>query len=171
MSLAVAHEERLPQPLPGQEPLVLVADPIAEEGLAILRPRTRVEIVVGDREALERNLGQAEALLVRSETRVTEAMLDAAPRLRVIGRAGAGVGSEVARRAQGLDMRVIVFDPYVPDEHVQRTGLEPVELETLLASADFVSLHVPLTEATRGILNAERIASMRPGAFIVNCAR
>ncbi len=247
MSFAVAQEERLQQPLPGQEPLVLVADPIAEEGLAILRPHTRVEIVVGNREALERNLGQAEALLVRSETRVTEAMLDAAPRLRVIGRAGAGVdtidvaaatargivvvnapggnavaaaehslalmfalarrvaaadaslkrgewsrsryigseltgktlgliglgrvGSEVARRAQGLDMRVIVFDPYVPDEHVQRIGLEPVELDTLLASADFVSLHVPLTEATRGILNAERIAAMRPGAFVVNCAR
>jgi D-3-phosphoglycerate dehydrogenase len=247
MGFAVAQEERLQQPLPGQEPLVLVADPIAEEGLAILRPHTRVEIVVGNREALERNLGQAEALLVRSETRVTEAMLDAAPRLRVIGRAGAGVdtidvaaatargivvvnapggnavaaaehslalmfalarrvaaadaslkrgewsrsryigseltgktlgliglgrvGSEVARRAQGLDMRVIVFDPYVPDEHVQRIGLEPVELDTLLASADFVSLHVPLTEATRGILNAERIAAMRPGAFVVNCAR
>jgi D-3-phosphoglycerate dehydrogenase len=247
MGQAVALDERLQQSLPGQEPLVLVADPIAEEGLAILRPHTRVEIVVGNREALERNLGQAEALLVRSETRVTEAMLDAAPRLRVIGRAGAGVdtidvaaatargivvvnapggnavaaaehslalmfalarrvaaadaslkrgewsrsryigseltgktlgliglgrvGSEVARRAQGLDMRVIVFDPYVPDEHVQRMGLEPVELDTLLASADFVSLHVPLTEATRGILNAERIAAMRPGAFVVNCAR
>jgi D-3-phosphoglycerate dehydrogenase len=247
MSLAVAHDERLQQPLPGQEPLVLVADPIAEEGLAILRPHTRVEIVVGNREALEQNLGQAEALLVRSETRVTEALLDSAPRLRVIGRAGAGVdtidvaaatargivvvnapggnavaaaehslalmfalarrvaaadaslkrgewsrsryigselsgktlgliglgrvGSEVARRAQGLDMRVIVFDPYVPDEHVQRIGLEPVELAELLTSSDFVSLHVPLTEATRGILNAERIASMRPGAFVINCAR
>jgi len=247
MSLAVAQEERLQQPLPGQEPLVVVADPIAEEGLAILRPHTRVEIVVGNREALEHNLGQAEALLVRSETRVTEAMLDAAPRLRVIGRAGAGVdtidvaaatargivvvnapggnavaaaehslalmfalarrvaaadaslkrgewsrsryigseltgktlgliglgrvGGEVARRAQGLDMRVIVFDPYVPDEHVHRIGLEPVELDALLASSDFVSLHVPLTEATRGILNAERIANMRPGAFVVNCAR
>src|SRR5258707_2347596 len=247
MSFAVAQEERLQQPLPGQEPLVLVADPIAEEGLAILRPHTRVEIVVGNREAFERNLGQAEALLVRSETRVTAELLKSAPRLRVIGRAGAGVdtidvaaatargivvvnapggnavaaaehslalmfalarrvaaadaslkrgewsrsryigseltgktlgliglgrvGSEVARRAQGLDMRVIVFDPYVPDEHVQRIGLEPVELDTLLASADFVSLHVPLTEATRGILNAERIAAMRPGAFVVNCAR
>ena len=247
MSLAVAHEERLQQPLSGQEPLVLVADPIAEEGLAILRPHTRIEVVVGNRVALEHNLGQAEALLVRSETRVTEVLLDSAPRLRVIGRAGAGVdtidvaaatargivvvnapggnavaaaehtlalmfalarrvaaadaslkrgewsrssyigselsgktlglnglgrvGSEVARRAQGLDMRVIVFDPYVPDEHVQRIGLEPVELNELLASSDFVSLHVPLTEATRGILNAERIAAMRPGAFVINCAR
>ena len=104
MSLALAPDERLQQPLPGQEPLVLVADPIAEEGLAILRPHTRVEIVVGNREALERNLGQAEALLVRSETRVTEAMLDAAPRLRVIGRAGAGVDTidVAAATARGI---------------------------------------------------------------------
>jgi D-3-phosphoglycerate dehydrogenase / 2-oxoglutarate reductase len=247
MSLALAREERLQQPLPGQEPLVLVADPIAEEGLAILRPHTRIEVVTGNPEALERNLAQAEALLVRSETRVTAALLDAAPRLRVIGRAGAGVdtidvaaatargivvvnapggnavaaaehslalmfalarriatadaslkrgewsrsryigseltgktlgliglgrvGSEVARRAQGLDMRVMVYDPYVPDEHARHLGLEPVDLDALLESSDFVSLHVPLTEATRGILSAERIARMRPGAFVVNCAR
>jgi len=247
VSVALAREERSQQPLPGQEPLVLVADPIAEEGLAILRPYTRVEIVTGNREALERNLGEAEALLVRSETRVTAALLDAAPRLRVIGRAGAGVdtidiaaatrrgivvvnapggnavaaaehslalmfalarrvasadaslkrgewsrsryvgselsgktlgliglgrvGSEVARRAQGLDMRVVVYDPYVPDEHARRIGLEPVELATLLDSADFVSLHVPLTEATRGILSAECIARLRPSAFVINCAR
>src|SRR5260370_39432752 len=104
MSLVVAREERLQQPLPGQGPLVVVADPIAEEGLAILRPHTRVEIVVGNREALERNLGLAEALLVRSETRVTEAMLDAAPRLRVIGRAGAGVDTidVAAATARGI---------------------------------------------------------------------
>ncbi len=91
---------------------------------------------------------------------------------KTLGLIGLGrVGSEVARRAQGLDMRVIVFDPYVPDEHVQRIGLEPAELAELLASSDFVSLHVPLTEATRGILNAERIAAMRPSAFVINCAR
>src|SRR5256886_10258840 len=104
MSLAVAHEERLQQPLPGQEPLVLVADPIAEEGLAILRPHARIEIVVGNRAALEHNLGQAEALLVRSETRVTEALLDSAPRLRVIGRAGAGVNTidVAAATARGI---------------------------------------------------------------------
>src|SRR5437016_12123243 len=71
--------------------LVLVADPIAEDGLALLRARARVKNVAGDREALERNLADAEALLVRSETRVTSELLDAAPRLRVIGRAGAGV--------------------------------------------------------------------------------
>jgi D-3-phosphoglycerate dehydrogenase / 2-oxoglutarate reductase len=91
---------------------------------------------------------------------------------KTLGLIGLGrVGSEVARRALGLDMRVLVYDPYVPDEHARRLGLEPAELDVLLQAADFVSLHVPLTEATRGVLNAARIARMRPSAFVVNCAR
>jgi D-3-phosphoglycerate dehydrogenase len=91
---------------------------------------------------------------------------------KTLGLIGLGrVGSEVARRALGLDMRVQVYDPYVPDEHARRLGLEPAELDVLLEAADFVSLHVPLTEATRGVLNAARIARMRPSAFVVNCAR
>jgi len=202
MSLAAPREEGVQQPLPGQEPLVLVADPIAQEGLSVLGQRARLEFVAGDRAALERRLGIAEALLVRSETRVTASLLDSAPRLRVIGRAGAGVdtidveaatargivvvnapggnavaaaehtlalmfalarrvaaadaslkrglwsrsahvgteltgktlglvglgrvGGEVARRALGLDMHVLVYDPYVPDEHARHLGLEPV---------------------------------------------
>jgi D-3-phosphoglycerate dehydrogenase len=68
-------------------------------------------------------------------------------------------------------MRVVVYDPYVPDEHVRRMGLEAVELDVLLQSADFVSLHVPLTEATRGVLNRERLALMPRGSFLINCAR
>jgi D-3-phosphoglycerate dehydrogenase len=230
-----------------RQPLVLVADPIAEEGLAILRQHARVEAVTGNRAAFERHLGQADALVVRSETRITAAVLESAPRLRVIGRAGAGVdtidvaaatergivvvnapggnavaaaehtlallfalvrriaaadasmkrgqwarsayvgtelagktlgliglgrvGSEVARRALGLDMHVLVYDPYVPDEHARRIGLQPTELDPLLAASDFVSVHVPLTEATRGIVSAARIANMRQGAYVLNCAR
>jgi len=230
------------------QPLVLVADPIAEEGLAILRERARVEMVAGGGpEALRSMLAEADALLVRSETRVTVELLDAAPRLRVIGRAGAGVdtidvdaatergivvvnapggnavaaaehtlalmfalarrvaaadaslkrgewargayvgselsgktlglvglgrvGSEVGRRALGLEMRVLVYDPYVPDDHVRRTGLEPVELDTVLEQSDFVSLHVPLTETTRGLISHERLSKMRRGSFLINCAR
>jgi D-3-phosphoglycerate dehydrogenase len=227
--------------------LVLVADPIAEDGLALLRPRAQLELVSGDRDALLRHLPQADALLVRSETRVTSELLERANHLRVIGRAGAGVdtidvdaatrrgivvvnapggnsvaaaehslalmfalarrvasadasmkrgewrrgayvgteltgktlglvglgrvGSEVARRALGLDMRVLVYDPYVPDEHARRLGLESMDLEPLLQASDFVSLHVPLTDATRNVLSAERLACMRPSAFLVNCAR
>src|SRR5919202_618100 len=230
-----------------RQPLVVVADPVAEEGLSILRPHARIETVAGEPEKLRAHLPSAEALLVRSETRVTAELLDLAPRLRVIGRAGAGVdtidvaaatsrgivvvnapggnavaaaehtlalafalarrvasadaslkrgewsgwkyvgtelsgktlglvglgrvGGEVARRALGLDMRVLVYDPYVPDEHVRRSGYEPIELDDLLAESDFVSLHVPLTDATRGLLNAERLRLMRPSAFLINCAR
>src|SRR5579864_2289064 len=72
-------------------PLVLVADPVAVEGLALLRAVARVELVAGDREALHRQLPEAEALIVRSERRVTADLLKDAERLRVIGRAGAGV--------------------------------------------------------------------------------
>jgi D-3-phosphoglycerate dehydrogenase len=91
---------------------------------------------------------------------------------KTLGLIGLGrVGSEVSRRALGLDMHVLVYDPYVPQEHARRIGLEPVELDALLEAADFVSLHVPLTEATRGILGRAGIARMRPGAFVVNCAR
>ena len=227
--------------------LVLVADPVSEEGLALLRPHARVEVVHGRPEALREGLADADALLVRSETRVTEDLLGKAPRLRVIGRAGAGVdtidvaaatargivvvnapggnavaageqalalmfalarriaaadasmkrgewsrskyvgleltgktlglvglgrvGSEVARRALGLQMRVLVYDPYVPDEHVRRLGCEPMDLDALLPECDFVSLHVPLTESTRGLMGSERLARMRDGAYLVNCAR
>jgi D-3-phosphoglycerate dehydrogenase len=230
-----------------RQPLVLVADPIAEEGLSLLRPHARVEMLAGQAEQLRAHLPEAEALLVRSETRVTTDLLDQAPRLRVIGRAGAGVdtidvpaatargivvvnapggnavaaaehtialafalarrvapadaslkrgewsrskyvgtelagktlglvglgrvGGEVARRAVGLDMRVLVYDPYVPDEHMRRSGYEPAELDRLLAESDFVSLHVPLTETTRGLIDAQRLARMRASAFLINCAR
>src|SRR5713226_6784327 len=71
--------------------LVLVADAIAQDGLDLLRAHAQIEVVAGDRAALERHLGSADAWLGRSEPRVTREMLDAAPRLRVIGRAGAGV--------------------------------------------------------------------------------
>src|SRR5438067_320096 len=192
--------------------LVLVADPIAEDGLALLRPHAQVEVVLRDREGLKRFLPAADALLVRSETPVTAELLEAAKRLRVIGRAGAGVdtidveaatargivvvnapggnavaaaehtlalmfgvarrvaqadrsmklgewarsklvgteltgktlglvglgrvGSEVARRALGLEMHVLVYDPYVPDEHIRQLRAEPADLPELLAQAD-----------------------------------
>jgi D-3-phosphoglycerate dehydrogenase len=227
---------------------VVIADPLADEGLALLRRECRI-VTRGATavESLDGVLAEAEALIVRSETRVTDDLLARAPNLRVVGRAGAGVdtidveaatargivvvnapggnavaaaehtlalmfglarrtavadramkqgewarsklvgteltgktlglvglgrvGGEVARRALGLEMRVLVHDPYVPDEQVRRLRAEPAELDHLLAEADYVSLHVPLTEPTRGLMNAERLAKMRPSAFLVNCAR
>src|SRR6185436_2529305 len=121
--------------------------------------------------ALARRVAAADASLKRGEwarSRYVGSELTG----KTLGLVGLGrVGSEVARRALGLDMRVLVFDPYVPDEHGRRLGLEPVELDLALTGADFVSLHVPLTDATRGLMNAERLAQMRAGAFLVNCAR
>jgi D-3-phosphoglycerate dehydrogenase / 2-oxoglutarate reductase len=232
----------------GERPRVIVADRVADAGLARLREHTGVEDLAGrPRDELLAALATADALLVRSETPVTVELLDAAPRLRVIGRAGAGVdtidvdaatargivvvnapggnavaaaehtlalllalarrvaaadaavkrgewsrasflgieltgktlgliglgrvGTEVGRRAAGLEMRILAYDPYVPADHIRRSGFEPAELDEVLARADVVSLHVPLTEATRGILDRRRLALLREGALLVNCAR
>jgi len=91
---------------------------------------------------------------------------------KVLGIIGCGnIGAVVADRAQGLKMRVIAFDPYLSLERAEELGVEKVELDDLFARADFISLHTPLTDATRDIINAESIAKMKPGVRIVNCAR
>jgi D-3-phosphoglycerate dehydrogenase len=91
---------------------------------------------------------------------------------KTLGIVGCGnIGSIVADRAQGLKMRVVAYDPYLSAERAVDLGVEKVELEELLARADFISLHTPLTDATRGILDARAMAAMKKGAFIVNCAR
>ncbi|MCB1883568.1 MAG: phosphoglycerate dehydrogenase, partial [Geminicoccaceae bacterium] len=80
-------------------------------------------------------------------------------------------GSIVADRAQGLKMRVVAYDPFLSDERASDIGVEKVDLDDLLARADFVSLHTPLTEQTRNVLSRERLARTRKGVRIVNCAR
>ncbi len=92
---------------------------------------------------------------------------------KTLGVVGCGnVGAEVARRAVGLDMRVLVHDPHLPAERAEALGAASMEsLDDLLERADFVTLHLPVTDETRGLINAERIARMRPGARLVNCAR
>lgn len=229
-------------------PTVLVADAIAPEGLADLRPHCELVIRPGlPWEELRAAVRGADALLVRSETQVTRELLEATERLRVVARAGAGVdnidveaatergvlvvnapggntvaaaehtvamlfavarhiapadaalkrgewararfvgveirgkvlgivglgrvGTEVARRALGLDMRVRVFDPYVSAEHARRLGMEPSDLPPLLEESDFVTVHTPLTEQTRGLIGADALARMKPTAFLLNCAR
>ena len=192
-------------------------------------------------------LGDARALVVRNRTRVDRALLDAAPRLRVIGRLGVGldnidleacrergiavrpatgandlavaeyvigtallllrdltaattrmlagewprpefvgrelagrtmgllgfgrIAREVARRAIAFEMRVIAHDPYLPPADPAWHGVGRRSLEALLAEADLLSLHLPLTPETRGLLDAPRIARMKRGAVLVNAAR
>ena len=91
---------------------------------------------------------------------------------KVLGLIGAGnIGSIVADRARGLKMRVIAFDPYLSAERAQDLNVEKVELADLLARADFITLHVPLTAETKNILSADAINKTKKGVRIVNCAR
>lgn len=227
---------------------VLVSDPIVEAGLAVLREAAEVDYSPGlsSEELLER-IPAYDALMVRSETRVTEAVFASGKQLKVVGRAGVGVdnidveaatrhgvivlnspdgntiaaaelsfalllglarkvpqaafslrrgewkrskfvgmelykktlgiaglgkiGREVARRARAFDMRVLSYDPYLPEEHARQLGAEPVKFVTLLAQSDYLTLHTPLTEHTRHLLNRETLAHAKPGIRIVNCAR
>ncbi len=91
---------------------------------------------------------------------------------KTLGVIGCGnIGSIVADRAQGLKMKVIAFDPYLSEERATQLGVEKVELNDLFERADFISLHTPLTEHTRNIVDAAALARTKKGVRIVNCAR
>jgi len=91
---------------------------------------------------------------------------------RTLGLVGAGrIGSEVARRCRAFGMNVVAFDPYLTDERALELHVERCDFDDVLARADVLSLHVPLTDTTRGMLNPDSIAQMKKGAFIVNVAR
>ncbi|MDE0895815.1 MAG: phosphoglycerate dehydrogenase, partial [Planctomycetota bacterium] len=92
---------------------------------------------------------------------------------KTFGVVGLGrIGRVVAERGVGLGMNVLAYDPYLSAaESSPVTGVQLVEFEKLLATSDFVSLHVPLLDSTRGLISAERIASMKPGARLINAAR
>jgi len=227
---------------------ILVADPLAEEGLAILEEFGDVEVLPGlSEDELVQAIVGADGLVVRSGTQVTERIIQAADRLQIIARAGVGVdnidipaatargilvvncpagntvaaaehtvamllaaarnipqahaalkagrwdrkrfmgrqvagktlgiiglgriGSEVARRARGLQMKVIAYDPYLSAQRAEDVAVRMCSLEELLQQADFVTIHTALTEETRGMIGAEQLAVMKPEAIIVNCAR
>ena len=228
---------------------VLVADDLSPEAIDLLRARgLEPDVRVGlSPEALVGAVGDADGLLIRSATRVTAALIDAAPRLRVIGRAGVGVdnvdleaatrrgvlvvntpggssvavaelalglllavvrqivpatgslrsgrwekkrfqgrelagrtlgvvgignvGSALVSRAQAMGMKVIAYDPFIAPEAAARMGARLVELDALWGAADVVSLHVPLTEQTRNVVDRAVLARMRKGAILLNCAR
>jgi D-3-phosphoglycerate dehydrogenase len=82
------------------------------------------------------------------------------------------IGTAIARRASGFDMKVIYYDPHVPEGHDLGVGFERVNsLELLLGRSDIVSLHVPLSDETRNIINAKRLSQMKPGSILINIAR
>jgi D-3-phosphoglycerate dehydrogenase / 2-oxoglutarate reductase len=91
---------------------------------------------------------------------------------KTLGIIGCGnIGAIVADRAHGLKMRVIGYDPFLSEERAIDLGIERVSLDDLLARADFITLHTPMTEATRGMLDAKALAKLKPGARLINCAR
>ncbi|WP_350335152.1 phosphoglycerate dehydrogenase [Coralliovum pocilloporae] len=232
-------------------PRVLISDKLSETAVQIFRDRgidVDFQPDLGkDKEALRQVIGQYDGLAIRSATKATEKIIDAADNLKVIGRAGIGVdnidlpkatqkgivvmntpfgnsittaehaislmlalarqipaadistraskweksrfmgveitgkvlgvigcgniGAVVADRALGLRMKVVAFDPFLSEERAVDLGVEKVELDDLLRRADFITLHTPLTDKTRNIIDARALHLMKDGVRIVNCAR
>ncbi|MFY9688056.1 MAG: hydroxyacid dehydrogenase, partial [Pseudolabrys sp.] len=91
---------------------------------------------------------------------------------KTLGVVGCGnIGSIVADRAIGLKMKVIAFDPFLSQERADDLGVEKVEVDELFRRADFITLHAPLTDKTRNVINAPSIKMMKKGVRIINCAR
>lgn len=91
---------------------------------------------------------------------------------KVLGIVGVGqIGGYLSKLAQGIGMSVVAFDPYLAQERAEKMGVSMVDLDELFRRADIISMHTPLTPETKGIINAQAIAKMKPGVLIVNCAR
>ncbi|OYV38394.1 MAG: phosphoglycerate dehydrogenase [Acidocella sp. 20-61-6] len=230
-------------------PKVLISDKLSPAAIAIFKERgIEADVKTGLSPAeLRAIIGEYDGLAIRSATKVTREVLDAATNLKVVGRAGIGVdnvdvksatsrgvvvmntpfgnaittaehaiammfalarqlpeasastkagkweknrfmgveltaktlgligcgniGSIVADRAVGLKMKVLAYDPFLTEAKAVELGVEKSDLDTLLAKADFITVHTPLTDATRNILSREAIAKTKKGVRIVNCAR
>lgn len=228
---------------------VLISDKLSPAAVQIFKDRgIEVDFKPGLSPAdLRAIIGDYDGLAVRSATKVTRELMEAAPKLKVVGRAGIGVdnvdvttatargvvvmntpfgnaittaehaiammfalarqlpdaststkagkweknrfmgvelfgktlgligcgniGSIVADRALGLKMKVIAFDPFLSEKRAVEIGVEKVELNDLIARADFITLHTPLTEQTRNVISRDAIARMKKGARLINCAR
>lgn len=229
---------------------VLVADSLGEAGIEVFRRAENIQtdIITGLKpEELKKIIGEYDGLVIRSATNVTEDILEAAVKLKVIGRAGIGldnvdlpgatkrgiiamntptgnvittaehaiammmsltrnippatssmkqghwekkkfqgrevynktfglvgygkIGSVVADRARGLKMNVIIYDPFVVPEAIEKAGFESVTLEDVYRRADYISVHVPKLKDTVGMINKDAIAKMKDGVMLINCAR
>ena len=230
-------------------PKVLISDDLSPRAVAVFEARgIEVDVRKGLKpEELLACIGDYDGLAVRSATKVTAAVLDAATKLKVVGRAGIGVdnidvaaasshgmvvmntpfgnavttaehavammfalarqipaadqstqagkweksrfmgieltgktlgiigcgniGSRVAERALGLKLRVVAYDPFLSVEGAADLGVEKVEMDDLFARSDIITLHTPLTDTTRSMLDHDAFAKMKEGVLIVNCAR
>ncbi|MCH7481857.1 MAG: phosphoglycerate dehydrogenase [Chloroflexi bacterium] len=151
-------------------------DAATARGIAVVNAPTGNTIAAAEHAfalmmALARNIPQADASMRRGEwtrSKFTGVEL----RNKTLGIVGLGkVGSELARRAKAFQMTIIAFDPYVPGEFARSLGVEMVDMDRLLASSDFISVHTPLTAGTKGLINAKQLETLKPGVRIVNAAR
>jgi D-3-phosphoglycerate dehydrogenase len=121
--------------------------------------------------ALARHIPQANALL-RSGVWKREEFMGIEVRNKTLGIIGlGGVGSEVARRARGLEMRLIAHDPFISVDHARNLQVELVSFKQLLKESDFITLHLPLTSSTRGLIGARELSLVKPQVHIINTAR
>lgn len=121
--------------------------------------------------ALARNIPQACASVREGEWKRTQFM-GTELNGKVLGIIGFGrIGREVAVRANAFGMRILAYDPFIAKESVRQLGVEFTDFDTLLKTSDFVTLHVPLTEATKNIINEKTLQMMKPGVSVINCAR
>lgn len=91
---------------------------------------------------------------------------------KTLGLVGLGhIGRIVADRAKGMKMKVIVYDPYIKPEAIEKLDLEPVSFDDLIRRADYITVHTPKTDETNNIINKDTIAKMKKGAMVINCAR
>jgi D-3-phosphoglycerate dehydrogenase len=229
---------------------ILVTDSLAPEGLAVFQNAEgfEVDVKIGLKpDELKKICGAYDGWVIRSGTKITAELIEAAKNLKVIGRAGVGyenidadaatqrgivvmntpggnnvttgehtialmmalarhipqavaslkggkwernkfvgvelcnktagviglgnVGRIVAERAAGLKMKVLGFDPFIAPDNIARMGVEPGTLEEIFTKADFITVHVPLTPDTQGLINKAAFAKMKTGVRIINCAR
>ncbi len=121
--------------------------------------------------ALARNVPQANVVLKGGQWRRSDFM-GVELRGKTLGIVGLGnVGSEVARRAQGLEMKIIAHDPFVSADYASKFQVALVTLPQLLKESDFITLHIPATAQTRGLIGAKELAMVKPSVRIINCAR
>jgi len=121
--------------------------------------------------SLARNIPQATAS-IKSKKWEKKKFMGTEVYNKTLGIVGIGrVGSIVASRALGLKMNVIAYDPFISPEVAEKIGITLVNLDELLESSDFISVHVPMTKETRGMVDADMLAKMKDGVFIINCAR
>jgi D-3-phosphoglycerate dehydrogenase len=147
-----------------------------ERGIAVLNTpdanaTTTAELTLAHILSLSRSLPQADRSVRAGEWKRSQFMGAelAHKRLGVVGYGT--IGRIVAARARALEMEVAAYDPFVTEEVFSATGVESMDLDELIAVSDFLTLHCPLTDMTRGLLGAARIASMKKGARLINCAR